>query len=176
LRRRRGVPCAAGRWLLVWRLVGTVAVRRWVLVRHESSDKYQVKSVLTVSLRVPRCCTGRHDPRLHVLDTARYGVEVFDLLQRLTFSDSHGLQHVEHTVLIAGEGGRLELHVACLELPGVVRFLEVRPGVFSAYEGPMPAKILMTIPSEASLTYGWWWSRDDAEPREQSRAEVRRTA
>jgi hypothetical protein len=168
------------------------------------------------------CGTGSHDlfprepgPTYLVLDTARYGVEVFDLLQRLTkapglyrgrgdgmesgpfiariqvtpivrgravvldyeaFSDSHGLQHVEHTVLTAGEGGRLELHVACLELPGVVRFLEARPGVFSAYDGPMPARILMTIPAEASLTYGWWWSRDDAEPREQSRAEVRRTA
>src|SRR6185312_14933655 len=36
---RRWVASAAG-GLLVGRLVGTVAVRRWVLVRHESSDKY----------------------------------------------------------------------------------------------------------------------------------------
>jgi hypothetical protein len=90
-------------------------------------------------------------------------------------SDSKGLQHVEHTVLTTGEGGRLELHVACLELPGVVRFVESRPGQFSAYDGPLPARIIVTAPRDGALSYGWWWSRDEAEPREQSRAEVRRT-
>jgi len=91
------------------------------------------------------------------------------------YNDASGLQHVEHTILTKGEGGRLELHVACLELPGVVRFVETRPGVFAAYDGPMPARILITAPTDGVLTYGWWWSRDEAEPREQSRAEVRRT-
>lgn len=91
------------------------------------------------------------------------------------YSDTRGLQHVEHTVLTTGEGGRTELHVTCLELPGVVRFVEARPGVFAAYDGPMPARIVVTTPADGALTYGWWWSRDDAEPREQSRAEVRRT-
>jgi hypothetical protein len=90
-------------------------------------------------------------------------------------SDSKGLQHVEHTVLTAGEGGRLELHVACLELPGVVRFVETKPGEFSNYEGPLPARIVVTAPHTGLLTYGWWWARDESEPREQSRAEVRRT-
>jgi hypothetical protein len=90
-------------------------------------------------------------------------------------SDSKGLQHVEHTVLTAGEGGRLELHVACLELPGVVRFVETKPGEFTAYDGPLPARIVVTAPQAGILTYGWWWSRDESEPREQSRAEVRRT-
>ena len=41
-------------------------------------------------------------------------------------SDSKGLQHVEHTILTASEAGRLELHVTCLELPGVTRFVETR--------------------------------------------------
>jgi hypothetical protein len=91
-------------------------------------------------------------------------------------SDANGLQHVEHTILTTGESGRLELHVACVELPGVVRFVETRPGVFSSYDGPMPARILVTVPADGVLTYGWWWSRDEAEPREQSRAEVRRTS
>jgi hypothetical protein len=90
-------------------------------------------------------------------------------------SDSKGLQHVEHTILTASEAGRLELHVTCLELPGVTRFVQSEPGVFSAYEGALPAKIIVTMPSDGVITYGWWWSRDDAEPREQSRAEVRRT-
>jgi hypothetical protein len=91
------------------------------------------------------------------------------------FSDAKGLQHVEHTVLTSNESGRLELHVACNELPGVIRFLEARPGVFSSFDGPMPARILVTVPADGALTYGWWWSRDEADPREQHRAEVRRT-
>ena len=90
-------------------------------------------------------------------------------------SDQHGLQHVEHTILTTGEAGRLELHVTCLELPGVTRFVETKPGEFTAYEGPMPARIVATVPREGVLTYGWWWSRDESDPREQSRAEVRRT-
>jgi hypothetical protein len=91
------------------------------------------------------------------------------------FSDAKGLQHVEHTVLTTNESGRLELHVTCNELPGVVRFLESRAGVFAAYDGPLPARILVTMPADGALTYGWWWSRDEADPREQHRAEVRRT-
>ena len=91
------------------------------------------------------------------------------------FSDVNALQHVEHTILTRGEGGRLELHVTCLELPGVVRFVETKPGEFTAYEGPLPARIVMTMPHDGVLTYGWWWTRNESEPREQSRAEVRRT-
>ncbi len=90
-------------------------------------------------------------------------------------NDRNGLQHVEHTVLVTGEGGRLELHVACLELPGVVRFVETGPGEFTAYDGPTPARIVVGTPAPGTLTYGWWWARDEAQPREQSRAEVRRT-
>jgi hypothetical protein len=91
------------------------------------------------------------------------------------FSDSKGLQHIEHTVLVAGEAGRLELHVACLELPGIVRFVETRPGQFTSYDGPLPSRIVITAPSDGRLTYGWWWSRDQGDLREQSRADVRRT-
>jgi hypothetical protein len=90
-------------------------------------------------------------------------------------SDRNGLQHVEHTVLATGEGGRLELHVACLELPGVVRFAETTPGTFTAYEGPFPARIVVSLPGNGHLQYAWWYSRDESEPKEQTRAEVRRT-
>ena len=91
------------------------------------------------------------------------------------FSDRNGLQHVEHTVLTTGEGGRLELHVACLELPGVVRFVETAPGAFSAYDGPVPARIVINTPNADRLHYAWWYARDESEPTEQTRAEVRRT-
>lgn len=90
-------------------------------------------------------------------------------------SDRHGLQHVEHSVLTVGEDGRPALHVLCGELPGVVRFTEGKPGVFTHYDGPLQARIVVTVPSPGHLTYSWWWSRDEGEPREQSRADVRRT-
>jgi len=91
-------------------------------------------------------------------------------------SESGGLRHVEHTVLATGEGGRLELHVACLDLPGVVRFVENEPGVFSAYDGPFPARIVVGTPQPGAFIYAWWWSRNEDKPREQHRAEVRRSA
>jgi hypothetical protein len=90
-------------------------------------------------------------------------------------SERDGLRHLEHTVLAAGEDGRLELHVACLDLPGVVRFVATGPGEFTAYDGPVIARIVLEVPSPGTLTYAWWWSRDESEPREQSRAELRRT-
>lgn len=87
-------------------------------------------------------------------------------------SDRNGLQHIEHTILTPGDDGRLELHVACLELPGVVRYTESIPGEFVTYDGPLKGRIVIGIPRPGHLTYSWWWSRDDHEPKEQSRAEV----
>jgi hypothetical protein len=90
-------------------------------------------------------------------------------------SDRNGLQHVEHSVLVVGGDGRLELHVACVELPGVTRFTQVGTGEFAAYDGPLPARIVITQPGADALTYAWWWARDEADMREQSRATVRRS-
>ncbi|MDG4763832.1 hypothetical protein O7632_06870 [Solwaraspora sp. WMMD406] len=89
-------------------------------------------------------------------------------------NDRNGLEHLEHTVLVVGPDGRLELHVACLELPGVVRFTQSSPDQFTAYEGPLVARIQLTLPRPETISYGWWWSRDEAPPREQSRADLRR--
>jgi hypothetical protein len=66
------------------------------------------------------------------------------------------------------------LHVACLELPGMVRFVETEALAFAAYDGPFPAQIMVGFPGRDTLSYAWWWARDEAEPRMQSRAEVRR--
>ncbi len=90
-------------------------------------------------------------------------------------SDGRGLQHVEHSVLTVGEGGRPALHVLCTELPGIVCFAESRPGVFTAYDGGLTARIVVRIPQADHLVYSWWWSRDEGEPKEQFRAEMRRT-
>lgn len=157
------------------------------MVRHldlvvVDGDGYRliVTDVLTRLTGSPGLYRGRGDgmesgpfiARIQVTPVVRGRAVVLDYE---AFSDAKGLQHVEHTILGTNESGRLELHVACNELPGVVRFLETKPGVFAAYEGPLPARILVTVPTDGVLTYGWWWSRDDGEPREQSRAEVRRT-
>lgn len=90
-------------------------------------------------------------------------------------SEPEGLRQLEHAVLSTGEGGRLELHVAGLELPGMVRFVETGPGEFTAYDGPLAARIVLTAERPGALSYAWWWSRDGAEPREQSRADLRLT-
>ena len=90
-------------------------------------------------------------------------------------SDRRGLQHVEHSVLTVSEDGRRALHVLCGELPGVMRFTEGKPGVFTLYDGPLQARIIISVPSPGHLTYSWWWSRDDSELSEQFRAEVRGT-
>lgn len=90
-------------------------------------------------------------------------------------SDSDGLQHVEHAVLSGDDDGRLALHVVRLDVPGVVRFTASRPGEFTSYDGPIKARIVITVPGPDALTYAWWWSRDGRDPREQSRADVRRT-
>ncbi len=97
------------------------------------------------------------------------------LLDYEASNDRNGLQHLEHSVLIPGENGRLELHVACLELPGMVRFKETGSGEFTSYDGPFTARIVVAIPGPGALTYSWWYARDEAHPSEQSRAEVRRT-
>jgi hypothetical protein len=89
-------------------------------------------------------------------------------------NDRDGPLHLEHSVLTTGESGRLELHVACADLPGMVRFVETSPGTFTAYDGPLPARIQVGFPGPGALSYAWWWSRDESPPREQLRAEVRR--
>jgi hypothetical protein len=89
-------------------------------------------------------------------------------------SDRRGLQHTEHSVLTGGEDGRLSLHVLCSDLPGVIRFSETGPGVFTAYDGPLQARIVIGVPAPGHLSYSWWWSRDESPPQEQHRAEVRR--
>lgn len=90
-------------------------------------------------------------------------------------TDRDGLRHVEHSVLVLGADGRLELHVASLELPGMVRFTQQDPGHFTAYEGPLVARIVLRTPRPGEISYAWWWSRDEGEPREQSRADLRRS-
>jgi hypothetical protein len=89
-------------------------------------------------------------------------------------TDREGLRHLEHTVLATGPAGGLELHVACLELPGVTRFVETTEGVFRAADAPLAARIVLSAPRPGALSYAWWWPHGEGEPVEQSRCDLRR--
>lgn len=86
---------------------------------------------------------------------------------------SHGLQHVDHCMLASDERDRLELHVVCGELPGIVRFTQTDPGVFVTFE-PIKAKIVIQPDDAGTLRYAWWWTRDDNPAKEQSCAVLKR--
>jgi len=145
-----------------------------------SSTLRGVTDLLSSLSSTPGLYRGRGDgpesgpfvARIQVATTLRGRAIVLDYEAS---NDRNGLQHLEHSVLTPGENGRLELHVACLELPGMVRFKETGTGEFTSYDGPFTARIVMSVPTPGMLTYSWWYARDEAHPSEQSRAEVRRT-
>lgn len=138
-----------------------------------------VKDLLERLIAAPGIYRGHGDgpesgpfvARIAVTPVVRGRAVIFDYEAT---SDSDGLQHAEHTVL-AADDDRLTLHVVSLDVPGVVRFTESAAGEFTAYDGPIKARIVIATPKPATLTYAWWWSRDGGEPKEQSRADVRRT-
>lgn len=80
-----------------------------------------------------------------------------------------GLQHVEHTVAAPGF-----LYVAHSEADGVTVFHESAPGVFDGPAGGPYALRLVVGWSGEELAWAWHWAPAGEEPREQSRAVVRR--
>ncbi|MGH8791076.1 MAG: hypothetical protein ACRDXX_00300 [Stackebrandtia sp.] len=87
----------------------------------------------------------------------------------------HGVRRVEHSMLSEDERSRPELYMVADELPGIVRFAESEPGVFAVFE-PIKAKVAISLSGDGTLTYAWWWTRDDSPAKAQSRAELRRTS
>jgi hypothetical protein len=145
------------------------------VLQHHDNDRLFARLVAATGLyrgRGDGLDSGPFHARLRVASVVRGRALTLDYEAT---SERGELRHIEHTVLAAGEAGRLELHVASLELPGVVRFLATGPGEFTTYDGPVAARIVLEVPQPGALTYAWWWSRDGAEPREQSRAELRHT-
>ena len=84
------------------------------------------------------------------------------------------VSRMDHVMLAEDERSRLEAYVVTDELPGVARFTQAEPGVFVVYE-PIKAKIVITMDDAGELTYAWWWTRDDAPARAQSKAVLRRS-
>lgn len=93
-------------------------------------------------------------------------------------SAEQGVQHVEHSMLVAGPDGRDRLFVAHSESPFVTEMIETATdsGRFAQREpfGPIVMEIVIEIPEPGHLTYAWWWGADGDDPVEQSKASASR--
>jgi hypothetical protein len=95
-------------------------------------------------------------------------------------SREHGVQHREHTLLVAGADGRDRLYVAHSESPFVTEMVASsddssrfgQPVPF----GPYVMEIVIELPEPDHLTYAWWWAEPGGTPVEQSKADARRAS
>ncbi len=93
-------------------------------------------------------------------------------------SIEQGVQHLEHSLLVAGPDGRDRLFVAHSESPFVTEMVEVEPdsGRFVQREpfGPFAMEIVIEVPEPGRITYAWWWGANGDAPVEQSKADAAR--
>ena len=90
-------------------------------------------------------------------------------------SHEFGLQHREHTMLIAGPEGRDMLYIAQSESAYVTTLVETAPGSgrFEENEstGEYALAVVIEVPEPGRLSYAWWWGESGL-IAEQSRADV----
>jgi hypothetical protein len=90
-------------------------------------------------------------------------------------SHEFGLQHREHTLLIAGPGGRDMLYIAQSESAYVTTLVESAPGSGRFEEdeatGEYALAVVIEVPEPGQLSYAWWWGESGL-IAEQSRADV----
>lgn len=91
-------------------------------------------------------------------------------------SREQGVQHVEHSLLVAGPDGADQLFIAHSESPYVTVMAEriAGSGRFEqvAAGGPFTMEVRIDVPSPGELVYAWWWAMAGDTPMEQSRATV----
>jgi len=89
-----------------------------------------------------------------------------------------GVQHREHTMLVAGPDGRDRLFIAHSESPFITEMVAVGDGtgrfVQSTSFGPYVMEVVIERPAADQVTYAWWWAEAGGTPSEQSKADVRR--
>ncbi|MEQ1698719.1 MAG: hypothetical protein ABMA25_01350 [Ilumatobacteraceae bacterium] len=95
-------------------------------------------------------------------------------------SREHGVQHREHTLLVAGADGRDRLFVAHSESPFVTEMVAVEADS-SRFHQPAPSgryvmEIVIEFLEPDRITYAWWWAEAGEVPIEQSKADARRLA
>jgi len=92
-------------------------------------------------------------------------------------SREQGVQHQEHSLLVAGPDGHDQLYVAHGESPFVTVMAAVEPGSsrFTQPEpfGPHAMEIVIELPEPGRITYAWWWAAAGQPLVEQSKADAR---
>lgn len=93
-------------------------------------------------------------------------------------SRESGLQHSEHSMLVAGPDGCDRLYIAHSESPFVTEMVSDEPGSSRFVQpepfGPYVLSVVIELPEPSRITYAWWWSEAGGTPTEQSKADARR--
>ena len=93
-------------------------------------------------------------------------------------SREQGVQHEEHTLLVAGADGHDRLCIAHSESPFITDMVATaedstrfrQPAPF----GPYDMEVVIELPEPGRITYAWWWAEAGGKPFEQSKADVHR--
>jgi hypothetical protein len=83
-----------------------------------------------------------------------------------------GLQHAERAVIRRTESGPIVLESTLAGQAEPLSFQEGQPGVFGSLDGQMVGVVIDI--RDGTLSWAWWWTAEDDQLKEQSRAVVRR--
>ena len=83
-----------------------------------------------------------------------------------------GLQHAERAVIRRTDAGHVVLESTLAGQAEPLSFQEGQPGVFGSLDGQMVGVVIDI--REGTLSWAWWWTAEDDQLKEQSRAVVRR--
>jgi hypothetical protein len=83
-----------------------------------------------------------------------------------------GLQHAERAVIRRTESGPVVLESTLAGQAEPLSFQEGQPGVFGSLDGQMVGVVIDI--RDGTLSWAWWWTAEDDQLKEQSRAVVRR--
>ncbi len=83
-----------------------------------------------------------------------------------------GLQHAERAAIRRTESGHVVLESTLAGQTEPLSFQEGQPGVFGSLDGQQVGVVIDV--RDGTLSWAWWWTADDEQLKEQSRAVVRR--
>lgn len=83
-----------------------------------------------------------------------------------------GLQHAERAIIRRADNGHVILESTLAGQAEPLSFQEGQPGVFGSLDGQMVGVVIDI--RDGTLSWAWWWTAEDDQLKEQSRAVVRR--
>ena len=83
-----------------------------------------------------------------------------------------GLQHAERALVRRADNGHVVLESTLAGQAEPLSFQEGQPGVFGSLDGQQVGVVIDV--RDGTLSWAWWWTADDDQLKEQSRAVVRR--